>query len=322
MNVREKVLDENKYISTICKEQLPKVTVVIPVYNSEKYISECLKMITFQKYPNEKLEIIVVDNGSTDASLDIIKLFDVKYILCTKKGPSATRNTGIKEASGEYIVFIDADCIADEYLVYNHIKMHLYFKENNKQVKAIGGGIAGRNANFWAMCDDFCSWYRFHPALKPRMVYKYHPTANLSISKEILDQIGLFDEKVHISEDVLFCSKLINNDYFLYFEPVAKVYHINRTTFREFMMHARQWSQVRQISSNAENKIEKRRKIFLYLIFMNLFTYVIGVSKVIYYGFLSKRLFIIFFIPFISLNKAYFGFHKLKYQKANSTVCK
>lgn len=92
------------------------ISVVIPVYNVEKYISACLKSVIVQTY--EDIEIIIVNDGSTDNSLNICEEFAkadkrIKIITQENGGISAARNTGIKYACGEYITFIDSDDVID-----------------------------------------------------------------------------------------------------------------------------------------------------------------------------------------------------------------
>ncbi len=96
----------------------PLVSVIVPVFNSEMYISECIYSITSQSYPN--LEIIIVNDGSTDNSSEIIQTLkkkDSRIIVLsqTNKGVSSARNRGIDQASGEYIAFLDSDdlCVPD-----------------------------------------------------------------------------------------------------------------------------------------------------------------------------------------------------------------
>lgn len=292
---------------------LPLVSVIIPVYNAEKFIARCLEKLMDQYYPKENLEIIVVDNASTDSSASIIKTFNVKYVFCSTKGPSSARNLGISEAKGEYLLFIDSDCLADRFLVFNHIQTHLKLEQSYPSIKAVGGGISGYNANFWAVCDDFCSWYLYHPALKPKIVTTYHPAANFSISRKIINEIGMFDEEHLIAEDVLFCNKLINKGYLIYFEPKAKVQHINRTSFKSFLAHAKQWAQCDQMLKKVDgrNGLSIQNKVTVLLQY--LYCYFWKIIRIIYYCLKSGRFYVIFFIPFIIVNKTYFGYHKLKY---------
>lgn len=88
--------------------QGPLISVVIPVYNGEQYVKSCLDTMFAQTYKN--LEIIVIDDGSSDRSGQIALQYPVKMIrLAENRGLSAARNTGIDAASGEYIHFMDVD---------------------------------------------------------------------------------------------------------------------------------------------------------------------------------------------------------------------
>lgn len=86
----------------------PLITVVIPVYNGEKYVKTCLDNVLGQSYSN--LEIIVVNDGSTDKSAEIAAQYPVKIVTHPQnRGLSAARNTGIDSATGDYIHFMDVD---------------------------------------------------------------------------------------------------------------------------------------------------------------------------------------------------------------------
>jgi glycosyltransferase involved in cell wall biosynthesis len=88
------------------KQQL--ATVIVPVYNSERYLEDTLKSIFNQDY--QPIEVIVVDDGSTDSSAKIAKSFkNIRYIYQANQGPSAARNTGITISQGEFIAFLDSD---------------------------------------------------------------------------------------------------------------------------------------------------------------------------------------------------------------------
>lgn len=96
------------------------VTVIIPVYNSEKYLKKCIESVIEQKY--KRLEIIIIDDGSTDKSAEICEEYlekdsRIKFIHQDNKGVSSARNAGIKIATGKYICFIDSDDYVDaEYI--------------------------------------------------------------------------------------------------------------------------------------------------------------------------------------------------------------
>ena len=101
-------------------DKRPLVSVIIPVYNCEEYIGECIDSVAEQTYDN--IEIIVVNDGSKDESENIIKdkkkrYRNILYYKQRNKGVSAARNLGINKAKGEYITFVDGDDLAGKYLV-------------------------------------------------------------------------------------------------------------------------------------------------------------------------------------------------------------
>ncbi|RPJ98729.1 hypothetical protein BSBH6_04258 [Bacillus subtilis] len=115
-----------------------KISIAIPVYNSEDLISECLDSLVNQTMPKEDYEIICVDDKSTDSSLDILNQYKQKYenIIVVERtensgGPGAPRNDAIKIAKGEYILFVDSDdYIGNEAL----LRWYTFSKENQSDI--------------------------------------------------------------------------------------------------------------------------------------------------------------------------------------------
>lgn len=90
----------------------PLISIIVPVYNLEQYVSKCIKSILNQSYRN--LEVILVDDGSTDSSLDVLQFYeqiDARILLLTQKnsGVSIARNNGLRHVTGEYVMFVDGD---------------------------------------------------------------------------------------------------------------------------------------------------------------------------------------------------------------------
>ena len=94
-----------------------KYSIIIPNYNKEAYIKECLDSIFIQDIEKEKFEVIIVEDGSTDKSLEIIKQYPVKILHTNRKGAGGARNLGIENAKGEYIIFLDSD----DFLTTNNV---------------------------------------------------------------------------------------------------------------------------------------------------------------------------------------------------------
>jgi len=127
----------------------PKVSVIITTKNEEKNILNCIQSIESQSYPADNVELIVVDNNSSDKTKEIAKRFTDKVY---NFGPerAAQRNLGIKESSGEYILYLDADMILSKNLIEESVSLSqkegffaLYVPE-----KIIGEG-------FWIKVRDF-----------------------------------------------------------------------------------------------------------------------------------------------------------------------
>ncbi len=132
----------------------PKISIIIPVYNVEKYIEKCLNSLVNQDYGIENLEIIIIDDCSQDESLEIAQNFQKKYPKSFKiikhkvnKKAGGARNTGLRSATGEFISFIDPDDFIDKetyaYLIPKMIETNadmcafgfLYVSENAKTKK-------------------------------------------------------------------------------------------------------------------------------------------------------------------------------------------
>lgn len=134
-------------------DYVPKVSVIIPVYNVEKYLRECLDSVIGQTL--REIEIICVDDGSTDSSLDILKEYaakDERITLLTQKnsGAGKARNKGLDAAQGKFVAFMDPD---DFYPAHDTLNaMCLAAKENN--VLACGGDVKFFRNNQYIEADD------------------------------------------------------------------------------------------------------------------------------------------------------------------------
>ncbi len=115
----------------------PKVSIIVPVYNVEKFLNRCIDSLLSQTLKD--IEIICINDGSTDKSLDILKNYESKITIITQEnqGLSATRNNGMVIAKGEYIAFVDSDDWVD---VNFFEKLYNAAKNNNADI-AVGGII-------------------------------------------------------------------------------------------------------------------------------------------------------------------------------------
>jgi len=121
-------------------KQLPLVSVIIPCFNHAVFLPQAVESVRRQDY--SPIEIIVVNDGSTDNTDDVVKGFeDMIYINQQNKGLSAARNAGIKKASGAYLLFLDADDV----LVEDAVSFQVAQLENNKEAAFVSGGHVKTN---------------------------------------------------------------------------------------------------------------------------------------------------------------------------------
>jgi glycosyltransferase involved in cell wall biosynthesis len=198
------------------------VSIIIPIYNAENYLNRCIKSVLNQTY--KKIEVILVNDGSTDKSVDICNHFcskdeRIKVIHNQNKGVSATRNDGLKAANGEFIQFVDAD----DYVDINYTKHMLRNMKLNCDIV-----ISGYNIE--KMKDGNITIKKNTPSLKRDLSKKLfkenfgllfsesliNPVWNKIYKNEIIQkQRVLFSEEINMGEDLLFNLK--------YFEHCQKI---------------------------------------------------------------------------------------------------
>lgn len=203
---------------------MAKVSIIIPIYNSEDTLEKCLDSVVSQSY--EDIEIICVNDGSKDNSLKILKKYaekDSRFVIIDKKneGVSRARNDGMKIATGKYITFVDADdCVETTEIeeMYNAIvkkkvdvvrsNYRVHYKNSDK----IDIGDLSLLANKTLKKDEIKEVFlsKVLDGSLPCFVYL------IMIKKEILDKEILFREDIHMMEDVIFYIELINKIDSLY----------------------------------------------------------------------------------------------------------
>ncbi len=171
--------------------KITKLSIVIPTYNEEKDISECLSSLFQQSYDN--FEIIIIDDGSTDKTLKIVSSFKkVRILKRDHKGPGLARNLGAKNSKGEILVFVDADMTFHKDYLKNLVKPIL----NDKTGKIIGSTheleIVKNIKNIWSRC-----WGRVKVSKEEaRKVNIFR-----AIRKEKFLELGGFDKKYGYADD-------------------------------------------------------------------------------------------------------------------------
>lgn len=189
------------------------ITIIIPVYNVEQFLKRCLDSVIKQTYRN--LEIILINDGSTDKSLSILKKYEkkdrrVKVINKENGGVSSARNCGLDICCGKYITFIDADDYVEVDYVETLYKKIIEYDVDIVFSNAIDILENGKTRNYKKIDKDILldKEKLFGEILKEKIIFGIS-CANL-YSRKVINNIR-FDEKMRIAEDVKFNLDIIKN---------------------------------------------------------------------------------------------------------------
>ena len=172
----------------------PTISVIIPVYNGERFLAEAIGSVPAQTLPPD--EIIVVDDGSTDGTAQVIAdlaaaaAVPIRYIYQENQGPAAARNHGIRLAQGDVIAFQDADDIWTSTKLEKQVEFQRHCTEKDivmGQTQFIQESLSGE----WANGPEPFERPRFHPVLQ-----------SCIFSRSIFDSVGLLNENLLLGEDI------------------------------------------------------------------------------------------------------------------------
>ncbi len=223
--------------SNLSRPYEPTVSVIVPALNAEKTIGELLDSLTNVEYDRDKLEIIVVDGGSTDRTREIIQSYPVKLVVEKKKGLNVARNVGVKNSTGEIVLFTDSDCVVPRDWIRQIVKN---FRE--KDVGCVGGSVSRYEDNFLSRYADESimpvlrrfSRRKKLENVKPPM--NYPAGCNMAFRRDVFDRVGGFDEEIHYGFDEdEFVERVCNAGYSMILDPEARIRHKHRTTLRSLL---------------------------------------------------------------------------------------
>jgi glycosyltransferase involved in cell wall biosynthesis len=209
----------------------PKASVVIPAFNAQQTIVHVIQAVLAQTYPGD-IEIIVVDDGSTDRTPDIVQSFrEVRYIRQENAGPASARNKGASVAKGQFIFFTDSDCIAHRNWIERLFKG---FIDDNIGVVCGSYGIAN-DQSMLARSIHREILYRHH-FLMPRFPQAFG-SYNFCVRRHVFSEAGGFNEDYRRAsgEDNDLSYKILKSGYRIYFVKDALVDHYHPTSIRKYL---------------------------------------------------------------------------------------
>lgn len=212
---------------------LPCVSVVVCSYNGASTLRNCLEGLLELEYPN--FEVIVVDDGSTDATSEIASEYGFRVIRTENNGLSVARNIGMEAANGEIVAYIDDDAYPDP-----HWLIYLSTAFLNKDVAGVGGpNIAPPDDGFIADGVSNAPGGPIHVLLSDWEA-EHIPGCNMAIRKSYLQEIGGFDSEFRAAgDDVDVCWRLRERGWKLLFSPGAMVWHHPRKSIRAYWKQQR-----------------------------------------------------------------------------------
>ncbi len=212
----------------------PFVSIIIPVRNRPDEIKACLESLLVLDYPSDKLEIIVVDDASTDHTPSIVKQFNVRLIqLETNQKAPYCRNLAAGKAKGDILAFIDSDCIADKGWLSHLVQAFL-----DPKVGIVGGRVDGffktsRLDRYEQVNSSLIIGTHIKRSGDANKFF-YVPSCNLLVKKDLFLTLGGFNPKLAVGEDVDLCWRIQNAGSEVEFRPNGTVFHRHRNKLAPF----------------------------------------------------------------------------------------
>ncbi|WP_156735914.1 glycosyltransferase family 2 protein [Bacillus velezensis] len=280
--------------------ELPKVSVLIPAHNEEVVIRQTLKAMVNLYYPKDRLEIIVVNDNSSDRTGDIVNEFSRQYdfikMVITKppnagKGKSSALNSGFAESNGAVICVYDADNTPEKMAVY-YLVLGLM---NDEKAGAVVGKFRVINAaktiltkfiNIETICFQWMAqggrWKWFKIATIPG--------TNFAIRRSIIEQLGGWDDKA-LAEDTELTIRVYNLGYHIRFFPAAVTWEQEPETWKVWWRQRTRWARGNQyvVLKFLSQFFKLKRKRIIFDLFYFFFTYFLFFFGVI----MSNTIFII-----------------------------
>ena len=213
------------------KKGYPIISVVLTTYNSELTVKQVLESILKQSYPLDRIELIIIDGGSKDLTLDIIREFikhyrdrfsDVRLVTHDKNyGVSRARNDGIKLSRGDYILILDHDVILNESTLET---LYEYLKTSPSKV----AGVVPLHVSVAA--THLKKWEEL--LFRGRVTKTLGATSCLLVRREVIDQVGLYDETLGppytVYEDIEYGARIVAKGFEIHLLGTYEVLHDTR----------------------------------------------------------------------------------------------
>ncbi len=212
----------------------PFVSVIIPVRNRPEDIAACLRSLRHLDYPEDKLEIIVVDDASNDQTPEVVSRFPIRLLRLERhRQASYCRNHAARQAIGELLAFIDSDCLADSAWLQELVPAF-----NDKTLGAVGGIVDSyHHVNGLDRYEKVKSSLRVSSHFRrseQNDPFFYLPSCNLLVRRDLFLRLGGFNEDLVVGEDVDLCWRMREQGDHIDYLPMGKIDHKHRNKLISF----------------------------------------------------------------------------------------
>lgn len=220
-----------------------QLTVIIPTYNRANVLDRCLHSLFSQSVSSELFDIIVADDGSPDHTRAVVAHWSgrrgpvVHYSFAPNAGANAARNRAVRLAKGAILLFINDDSLGSPQLVHEHLTMHQQLSDHH-------AAVLGRVTVDPQLPPNRLAALHLDRAFQAigdrcQLDWRWFFTCNVSVHKSLLEQAGLFEERMRYHEDLELAERLSHFGLRLFYNPRALAYHHHLLTEHEFLEVAR-----------------------------------------------------------------------------------
>jgi glycosyltransferase involved in cell wall biosynthesis len=212
----------------------PTISVIVPVLNMDKTIRTTMDSLMNLEYPDEKLEIIVVDGMSRDETRNIVEEYPVRLVDQEGNGLNAARNTGIKFSSGELLAYTDGDCV-----IPNDWAIKIANNFEDPVIGFVGGTMYGYNRSnpLSNYMDE--SFFQVTPGFRIRIettdlrLMQFPAGANMAFRRRALARVKFFDENINYGfDDLQPVEEMGFKGFWIILDPEVRILHQHRSTLR------------------------------------------------------------------------------------------
>ena len=229
------------------RDRILHYSIIVPSFNRSDEIKELVQSFQRLRFDRDKFEVIIIDDGSTDHTIDFLKNYQTKanfklsYYSQKNRGPGAARNLGMQKAAGDFFIFIDSDCaVPDTWL--SQIDSALV----QNKADAFGGPDTYRD-DFPAILKavnytmtSFLTTGGLRGKKGKKLATFYPRSFNMGISRQLAKRVGGFGSLRH-GQDIEFSNRIIKSGAGIVFVADAPVYHKRRTNITRFYRQVFNW---------------------------------------------------------------------------------